>query len=210
MPPASTSSTTPQTPYPWINYLGTEEFFGLVSHTGGRLLLLPRRAAAPPDALPLQQRPDRRRRPLLLRPRRRRRLDARLRAGQARARLLRVPRTASATRRSPASGRARGPRSLYFVPLGTNAEVHQVTLTNTLDGGEERQALLVRRVLPVERLGRPDELPAQPLDRRGRGRRRHDLPQDRVPRAPQPLRVLLRERAGRRASTPTARPSSGL
>jgi cellobiose phosphorylase len=27
--------TTPETPYPWINYLGTEEFFGLISHTGG-------------------------------------------------------------------------------------------------------------------------------------------------------------------------------
>jgi cellobiose phosphorylase len=27
--------TTPRTPYPWINYLGTEEFFGLVSHFGG-------------------------------------------------------------------------------------------------------------------------------------------------------------------------------
>ncbi len=27
--------TTPHTPYPWINYLGTEEFFGLISHTGG-------------------------------------------------------------------------------------------------------------------------------------------------------------------------------
>jgi len=26
---------TPRTPHPWINYLGTEEFFGLVSHTGG-------------------------------------------------------------------------------------------------------------------------------------------------------------------------------
>jgi len=25
--------TTPRTPYPWINYLGTEQFFGLVSHT---------------------------------------------------------------------------------------------------------------------------------------------------------------------------------
>ena len=24
--------TTPKTPYPWINYLGTERFFGLVSH----------------------------------------------------------------------------------------------------------------------------------------------------------------------------------
>ncbi|MGB8857902.1 MAG: hypothetical protein WCC60_01535 [Ilumatobacteraceae bacterium] len=27
--------TTPETPYPWINYLGTDEFFGLVSHLGG-------------------------------------------------------------------------------------------------------------------------------------------------------------------------------
>ena len=27
--------TTPRTPYPWINYLGTEDFFSLISHTGG-------------------------------------------------------------------------------------------------------------------------------------------------------------------------------
>jgi cellobiose phosphorylase len=27
--------TTPRTPYPWINYLGTEDFFGLISHSGG-------------------------------------------------------------------------------------------------------------------------------------------------------------------------------
>ena len=27
--------TTPRTPHPWINYLGTKEFFGIVSHTGG-------------------------------------------------------------------------------------------------------------------------------------------------------------------------------
>lgn len=27
--------TTPQTPYPWINYLGSEEFFGLISNTSG-------------------------------------------------------------------------------------------------------------------------------------------------------------------------------
>lgn len=26
---------TPKTPYPWINYLGNEEFFGLISNTGG-------------------------------------------------------------------------------------------------------------------------------------------------------------------------------
>ena len=27
--------TTPNTPYPWINYLGTEDFFGLISNTAG-------------------------------------------------------------------------------------------------------------------------------------------------------------------------------
>ena len=27
--------TTPQTPYPWINYLGSENFFGLISNTSG-------------------------------------------------------------------------------------------------------------------------------------------------------------------------------
>ena len=27
--------TTPRTPYPWINYLGTDDFFSLISHTGG-------------------------------------------------------------------------------------------------------------------------------------------------------------------------------
>ncbi len=27
--------TTPKTPYPWINYLGSEEFFSLISNTGG-------------------------------------------------------------------------------------------------------------------------------------------------------------------------------
>jgi cellobiose phosphorylase len=27
--------TTPATPLPWINYLGNQEFFGLISNTGG-------------------------------------------------------------------------------------------------------------------------------------------------------------------------------
>ncbi len=27
--------TTPRTPYPWINYLGCEGFFGLISQTAG-------------------------------------------------------------------------------------------------------------------------------------------------------------------------------
>ena len=27
--------TTPETPYPWINYLGSERFFGIISNTAG-------------------------------------------------------------------------------------------------------------------------------------------------------------------------------
>ena len=27
--------TTPKTPYPWINYLGSDQFFGLIPHMGG-------------------------------------------------------------------------------------------------------------------------------------------------------------------------------
>ena len=27
--------TTPKTPLPWINYLGSQEFFRLISNTGG-------------------------------------------------------------------------------------------------------------------------------------------------------------------------------
>ena len=27
--------TTPHTPLPWINYLGSEDFFGMISNTGG-------------------------------------------------------------------------------------------------------------------------------------------------------------------------------
>ena len=32
--------TTPRTPLPWINYLGSEAFFSLVSHTAGGYLSL--------------------------------------------------------------------------------------------------------------------------------------------------------------------------
>ena len=188
---------TPRTPYPWINYLGTEEFFGLVSHTGRRLLLLPRRAHAAPDPLPLQQRPDRRRRPLLLRPRRRRLLDPRLGSGEARARLLRVPRRPLV---HEDHGRAEGHpgRGPLLRPPGDDRRGAPGHAEEHLEGAEERQALLVRRVLPVGGLGRPDELPEEPLDRRGGGRRLHDLPQDRVPGAPEPLRRPLGEREGGR------------
>ena len=162
-----------------------------------RLLLLPRRAHAAPDPLPLQQRPDRRRRPLLLRPRRRRLLDPRLGPGEARARLLRVPRRplVHEDHRRAEGHPDRGP---LLRPPGDDRRGAPGHAEEHLEGGEERQALLVRRVLPVGGLGRPDELPEEPLDRRGGGRRLDDLPQDRVPGAPEPLRRPLGEREGGR------------
>ena len=46
--------TTPRTPLPWINYLGSEAFFSLVSHTAGGLQLLQGCQAAAYHSLPLQ------------------------------------------------------------------------------------------------------------------------------------------------------------
>ena len=48
--------TTPRTPLPWINYLGSENFFSLVSNTAGDTAF-PGCKAAAADPLPLQQRP---------------------------------------------------------------------------------------------------------------------------------------------------------
>jgi cellobiose phosphorylase len=122
--------TTPRTPYPWINYLGTEDFYGLVSHTGGgysfyrdarmRRLTRYRYNNVPNDVggryfyvndggdvwtptwAPVQ---------------------AELEHFEARHGLS----------YSIVTGQRNGVRiqTLYFVPLGTNAEIHQVKITNT-------------------------------------------------------------------------------
>jgi cellobiose phosphorylase len=122
--------TTPRTPYPWINYLGTEQFFGLVSHTGGgycfyrdarlRRLTRYRYNNVPTDVggryyyvhdagdywtpgwAPVKRDLD----------------FYECRVGMSYTKI---------------TGERGGLRAevLYFVPLGTNAEVHRVTLTNT-------------------------------------------------------------------------------
>ncbi len=121
---------TPRTPYPWINYLGTEEFFGLVSHTGGgycfyrdarlRRLTRYRYNNVPTDVggryyyvhdggdfwtpgwAPVKRELD----------------FYECRQGLSYTKI---------------TGERKGIRAevLYFVPLGTNAEVHRVTLKNT-------------------------------------------------------------------------------
>lgn len=49
--------TTPKTPLPWINYLGSSNFFSLISNTCRWLQLLQGCKTSPPYPLPLQQHP---------------------------------------------------------------------------------------------------------------------------------------------------------
>jgi cellobiose phosphorylase len=121
--------TTPKTPYPWINYLGTENFFGIVSHQAGgycfyrdarlRRLTRYRYNNVPVDSggryfyvvdgndywspsfMPAKKELDR--------------FECRHGLGYTRITGVRDEIEAEA---------------LYFVPLGETAEVHQVTLRN--------------------------------------------------------------------------------
>ena len=177
-----------------------------------RLLLLPRRPAAPPDALPLQQRPRPTRggryfyvrddatgdywspswQPTRSRPRRR------TSAGTAWA----TPRISSAR----AGIRA---ETLYFVPLGETAR--------GVAAARDQRALRRRRscrsspssssACGTPRTTRRTSSATSP-PARSRSVDGVDLPQDRVPRAARPLRVLRLLGAAGRASTPSARRSS--
>ncbi len=104
--------TRPDTPLPWINYLGSEDVLRDHLEHGGRVLLLPRRPAAPADPLSLQQRAARPRRPVPLPPRRRLRrlLEPQLAADPARPRGLRLPPRPRLHRSSPRATRASAPR----------------------------------------------------------------------------------------------------
>lgn len=121
--------TTPLTPYPWINYLGTEQFFSLISHQAGgysfyrdarlRRLLRYRYNNAPTDVggryfyiaeggdywspsyMPVKRQLDK--------------FECRHGLGY--------------TQITGARGGIEA-QMLFFVPLGVNAEVQQVTLTN--------------------------------------------------------------------------------
>ena len=164
--------TTPKTPYPWINYLGSENFFALVSHRAGgycfyrdarlRRLMRYRYNNVPTDVggryfyindggevwnpsfAPTKTALD------ALRVPPRPRLHAHHRRAQGRARVAADVRAAWAHRRGPPAARSRTPAPTPQEPEG----------------------VLVHRVVPVERLRRHDQLPAQLLDRRGRDRAR--------------------------------------
>ena len=192
--------TRPDTPLPWINYLGSDDYFGIISNTAGGYSFCARRPPAAPDPLPVQQRPlDLGGRYLYLRDDddgdywsptwqpTQDDLDA-----------LRVPARPGLHDRSPPSAPGSASRLRYFVPLGETLEVWRVRLTNERPAPARAIAVRHRRVLPVGRAGRRHELPAQLLGRRGRGRGRRHLSHDRVPGAARPLRVLrLLGRVGR-------------
>ncbi len=121
--------SVPTTPYPWINYLGTDEFFGIISHQAGgycfyrdarlRRLLRYRYNNVPTDAggryfyihengeawtpsyLPMKSKLDS--------------FECRHGLGY-----------------TVITGKKNGlaVETLYFVPLGRNAEVHRLTITN--------------------------------------------------------------------------------
>ncbi len=121
--------TTPKTPYPWINYLGSEQFFGIISHMGGgycfyrdarlRRVLRYRYNNVPTDAggryfyvkdgndiwTPTWSP-----------------VKADLEAFECRHGL-------GYTRITGKRGGVKA-ETLYFVPVGHHAEIHQVTLTN--------------------------------------------------------------------------------
>lgn len=60
--------TTPDTPLPWINYLGTQDFFSLISNTCGGYSFYKDAQASAHHTLPLQQYSGRFQRQILLHP----------------------------------------------------------------------------------------------------------------------------------------------
>ncbi len=125
--------TTPQTPYPWINYLGTQEFFGLISQQAGgycfyRDARLRRLTRYRYHNVPL----DAGGRYFYIREENgdywnpsfgpvKKDLDTfECRHGLSYTKITGIRQGLKA-------------ELLYFVPLGTTAEVHQVTLTNEGD-----------------------------------------------------------------------------
>ena len=183
--------TRPDTPLPWINYLGSEEYFALLSNTAGGYSFVR----------------DARLRRLL----RYRYNNAPLDVG---GRFLYVRDDDSGDYWNPGwqptqrdldgyacrhglgysviSGERGGHprRDHYLVPPGQTIEVWRVTVTNERAETARALARRCRRVLPLGRPGRRHELPAQPVHRRGARRGRGHLPRHRVPRAPRPLRLV--------------------
>ena len=189
--------TTPHTPYPWINYLGTEEFFGLISHTGGgytfyRDALMRRLTRFRYNNVPT----DSGGRCYYINDGGRH-LVADLGSGTGRPGPLRGA-ARSFVHRDHRGAQRRSLRG----PLPRPARHHRRDPPGPPHQHLQRRplvpAVLARRILPLECSRRRHELPAESLPRRGRGRRQRHLSHHRVPGAAQPLLRLWREQRDRR------------
>jgi cellobiose phosphorylase len=130
--------TTPHTPYPWINYLGSQEFFGLVSHTAGgycfyRDAKMRRLTRYRYNNIPVDDGG---------------RYFSINDGGDVWSPSYRPYKTVLdtfETRHGMGYTRITGSRNgveasvLLFVPVDINAEIHQVTLTNTSDAAKSIQ-----------------------------------------------------------------------
>ena len=183
--------TQPDTPLPWINYLGCESYFGLISNTAGgysfyrdarlRRLTRYRYNNAPFDFggryLYIRDNDTGKFWSPSWQPTRTKLDKYECRHGMG------YTTISSSCNKIEA-------QTTYFVPLGETLEIWKFSVTNRRSKPAKLSAFFQHRVLPLGRAGRRDQLPAQLQHRPGRDCGRSHLPQDRVSRAAQPLRVF--------------------
>ena len=183
--------TRPDTPLPWINYLGSEDYFALVSNTAGgysffrdarlRRLIRYRYNNAPLDVGGrfLYLRDDDTG-------------DYWNPGWQPTQRELDAYSCRHGLGYTVITGVRGGIRAETHLPRAARGDARGLADARDQRAAGHGAALALRRrgVLPLGRPGRCHELPAEPLDRRGPRRGRRGLPRDGVPRAPRPFRVV--------------------
>ncbi len=127
--------TQPDTPLPWINYLGSKDYFGIISNTAGgysfyRDARLRRLTRYRYNNVPL----DTGGRYLYLRDNDSGAILVAVVAAHPPRRWTRTPAvTGWATRSSAATSQGIEAQTRYFVPLGENLEIWQLSVTNQRD-----------------------------------------------------------------------------
>ena len=186
--------TRPDTPLPWLNYLGQDALFGLCTNTGGgytfwrdarlRRLTRYRYNDVPYDSVG---------RYLYVRDG-----DTVWNPGW---KPTKTPLDRYECRHGLGYCRILGAKDgvevelLFFVPPGENAEIWKTTVRNTSGAPKELSLFSYVEFCLYEALNDLTNYQRTYFDRRGRGRGLRDLPHDRVPRAPGSLRALrLHER----------------
>ena len=200
----------PDTPLPWINYLGSEEYFAIVSNTAGgysffrdprlRRLTRYRYNNVPLDA----------RGPVSLRPRRRhgRLLVAVVAADEERARPVQLPPRARLHGDRRRAARASTSRRCTSCPLGETLEFWRTRVANHRAARARLSLFSAVEFCLWDAWDDATNFQRNLSVGRGRGGGRRHLPQERVPRAPRPLRLLRLLRTTARDSTRNARRSS--